>query len=217
MLSAGFISLTVWQVRRYGQNRSLLNQRNQAAALPAEPLQSFAAEDILRLRFRKVIFTAEIYRQAFVLTPGKSAGGLSGRHFQVFARPKDSHLWLLVNAGFASSKTTPEAYWKTIPETVQIEGTISEMYPMRDSSLVRQGNSSEFMIPEMTRAVLEKMTGLRVFPGILEVSKPLTADLEKTEPRVLIKPEMNLLYALQWFALALLTGWWLRQQLTARP
>lgn len=207
-----FLILTGWQLRRYGQNSSLVREKQNLSKLVPEMVTALNAADFPRLRFRRITMVAEIHRTAWVLLPGKSSGGESGRHFYLFARPEKSDYYIPVLAGFAGTKVNSEAYWKNLPAKMQITGSMAEMYPTRDASLLRAGNPNEFMVPEMHADALGKMTGLKIFPGVLEAEAPLSTELEKVAARVVIKPEMNLVYALQWLALAALTLWWLKTQ-----
>ncbi|MBV6493653.1 MAG: hypothetical protein LDLANPLL_01676 [Turneriella sp.] len=211
-----FTGLAVWQLKRYAQNSALVRQKQHFTNQKPETISSFVGVDFSQLRFHRITIAAEIYRGAWVLLPGKSASGESGRHFYVFARPENGDAYIPVLAGFAGAKTNPEAYWKTIPAKMQITGTVSEMYPARDASLIRAGNPTEFVIPVMETSAFKAMTGLKIFSGVLESEAQLSNDLEKVAQRIIIKPEMNLVYTLQWLALAALCVWWLKTQIYSK-
>jgi len=211
LLAFSFGALAIWQFKRYLYNKAAVERRN--FKLNESPLKVTHIDEFLHSDFqlKKVTFSGVINKNLYIAVPGKSSSGDSGRHIYIFATNEKSHYWILINAGFISTKTNPQVHFQSLPNTAIIEGVLTEMYPMRDTSLYRKGDQAEYAIPELNSENIRKLTGVKILNGIVESLKPLSADFEKISARVVIKPEMNFVYFLQWVALFLITLWWAYQ------
>ncbi|HEC12866.1 MAG TPA: SURF1 family protein [Acidiferrobacteraceae bacterium] len=207
-LGAVFVGLGVWQLQRAEQKEQLQNRyadRRSAPALRIGP-ESIGIED---LDFRKVRMRGYFeVRNQFYLS-NKLHEHRLGYHVVAPFRFQGSNAAVLVNLGWVPHRSAdPNELPPVVIPQAQMELTGSVYRPIRNRFVeteprVRQ-ETWPLLWPQMNIQYFAERVSYQVLPFIVLLDpKQSSVGFVREWPRPQLRPERNLGYAFQWFAMAL--------------
>lgn len=204
--------LGVWQLQRATEKQHIL------AAYRAEPSLSRLPYSLPALP-AGIRLSGRLLPTRYFLLDNRSRNGLPGYELVAVLRPDGEAQHLLVNLGWLAAPATREQLPRvSLPESpLSLQGWLVSAEP--GFMLGREAEWPAGWPLRVQQPDLERMASqleLPLYPAMLRLSTPLLDGVDSHWKPVNMTPETHRAYALQWFAMLLMTAvwllWWYRRE-----
>ncbi|MFO7603424.1 MAG: SURF1 family protein [Gammaproteobacteria bacterium] len=200
------VRLGFWQLDRAEEKEQIQTLFEQRAKLPAITLDHLP-EDLEEIKYRRVVLTGHYDRAHHILLDNKVYQQAAGYHVLTPVKLSASGKVVLVNRGWVPGgldrRVLPEIESPT--DALQINGVISlpssKVFTLSEYN--RAGTSWPAVYQWIDFADIGQATGMDILPLIVLQDPEDEHGYVRNWSKVDLKPEKNISYAVQWFALAL--------------
>lgn len=206
------VGLGIWQLQRGDSKAALLAALDGAERIVQLPRLPAALPQRIELR-------GSLLSERYFLLDNRIRGGKVGYEVLGVLAPASSSQYLLVNLGWIAAPAQRERLPRVnLPLMAQSYGgwLVSNEAGFRlDRASFQLQQQWPQRVQQADVAELSAMLGLSLYPALLQLDHAQVAGLSPQWQPVNMPPVKHYAYALQWFALALMTllwlGWWSRR------
>lgn len=204
MLFVGlFCYLGTWQVHRYSAKKNLLSAYALGKSTPPA-----AFSDIKDYKpFQSVRVQGDALNEMTLLIQNRFYQHQTGYEILTPIRLKQDKKLLLIDRGWVPK---PKQGLPVFPPLKSHETITGHLKMLNESQFILGKNSLDLnarplIIQKIDTLELERITGHAFYPFILRMNTPQTEGFVRDWVITSVPPERHLSYAVQWFALALIT------------
>lgn len=212
-IAIGFIllvNLGMWQLRRAEEKRVINDQFEQRSLAAPTPLtsmsdQSLSADNRESLKQLKVSIQGSYLNNYTILIENQRFHRRFGYEVLTPVEQKNSQRIVLVSRGWIGLGQSPEQL-PTIPEILEEQTLAAELYvpPIKTFFKTEKPSVEQWPIKlhHFDMQLLQSLFERPVFPYILRLNDGQPGVLERHWKRILLNPNTNTSYAVQWFGMA---------------